>query len=309
MLRLLERSTHLLYFDVILLLMLPLLSSQLSLPPDGHGRAAREAHAAAALIKGGTKLPITAKQEIATKAMQQWLEAAYEQVDYAAVLEATDEVSTSYLSTDDETTTYGEFPLSFFLALLDHLAPPATASFLDLGSGRGQLVLAAAKYRTWMACRGVEITPELHFIARDAGQWACKNIRATHDVELAFTLGDIYKQDIGRQDEFVFCYATCLEVDDAGTLARLYRCLQGLKAGATVVTINRPLVPILRKRAPMADLVTNDGIVEPESSSFELQEILKGPNPEAEADGLLSVAFVWKKLPCQIPSQLPSKYT
>ena len=47
----------------------------------------------------------------------------------------------------------GEMDLAFFLAILRHLDAPPTATFLDIGCGRGQLCLAAARVRPWAACR------------------------------------------------------------------------------------------------------------------------------------------------------------
>ena len=40
---------------------------------------------------------------------------------------------------------YGEFSLPLFCALMEELKPSSDATLLDIGSGRGQLVLAAAK--------------------------------------------------------------------------------------------------------------------------------------------------------------------
>lgn len=40
---------------------------------------------------------------------------------------------------------YGEFGMPLFCALIDGLEPSASTTFVDFGSGRGQLVLAAAK--------------------------------------------------------------------------------------------------------------------------------------------------------------------
>ena len=110
-----------------------------------------------------------------------------------------------------------------------------------------------------------------------------RDLPSLHGSGVMFDLGDLYDSEVllkGGED-FLFSYATCLEVDDAGSLARLSQCLSDLKDGATVVTINRPLLPI----ASSSDVNAN----------FRLVEVLKGPNPEAEAEGMLSAAFVWEK--------------
>ena len=71
--------------------------------------------------------------------------------------------------------TYGEFPLPLFGELIDKASSYANvcsggtrmdAEFLDLGSGAGRLVLAAAAMSNpWKTCRGVEYLPSLHSLA------------------------------------------------------------------------------------------------------------------------------------------------
>ena len=75
--------------------------------------------------------------------------------------------------------TYGEFPLPFFGELIDHavvnyVAPDgddgerAELEFLDLGSGAGRLVLAAAAMsKPWKRVRGVEFLTSLSSMAQD----------------------------------------------------------------------------------------------------------------------------------------------
>jgi hypothetical protein len=73
--------------------------------------------------------------------------------------------------------TYGEFPLPLFGELVDRAAcyaaacpggRRADAEFLDLGSGAGRLVLAAAAMSNpWKRCRGVEYLPSLHLLAEE----------------------------------------------------------------------------------------------------------------------------------------------
>jgi|MDSY01.1.fsa_nt_gb SAM-dependent methyltransferase len=316
-----RRNTALLFFLLLLVAGVPPSSQLSSGGGDGGGGRARAAHAAANAVAGAAPITITARQTAAAAAMQGMLEDAYDGVDYIAALDAADTAPPPPFDLDlDEATTYGEFPLTFLLALLDRFAPENSSAntgaggtggagvgrFLDLGSGRGQVVLAAAKHRRWASCRGVEVMPELHFIAADAGRrWTTapseegrENIAGASPVE--FTLGDIYNPDdvfgsgggagggCDLSADLVFCYATCLDVDEEGSLSRLAACLEGhLKDGATVITINRPLLPV-RDDNNKAD---DDESRRP----FQLLEILMGPNPEAEADSLLSAAYVWRK--------------
>ena len=47
--------------------------------------------------------------------------------------------------------------MRFFLALMHELKPQTSSNFVDIGSGRGQLVLAAAREGNWKSCVGIEI--------------------------------------------------------------------------------------------------------------------------------------------------------
>jgi hypothetical protein len=59
---------------------------------------------------------------------------------------------------------YGEFDLPFFARLLELAAPAPGDTFVDLGSGVGRLVIAAALLhpQTWRNCQGVELSAPLH---------------------------------------------------------------------------------------------------------------------------------------------------
>ena len=246
------------------------------------GGRASAAHLASASDARAIVLDIT-NDHISTAAeIQDWLGGIYDAVDYAsAIISAGDHPQPFEEIADDEGTTYGEFPLHFLVALLERLAPADGARFFDLGSGRGQVVLAAAKLRPWVACSGVEILPELHFIALDAGRIARDSSSCAPSV--SFELRDLYAEggiagngscaEVSSND-VVFVYATCLEVDDSGSLAKLTSILEGLPVGTSVVTVNRPLVE-------------GDG-------RFGLVAAYRGPNPEAEDEG--STAYVWRKL-------------
>ena len=70
--------------------------------------------------------------------------------------------------------TYGEYPLPFFLELVEKAARYAgleedysQACMADLGSGTGRLVLWAAINQRWKSCLGVELLPDLHRVATE----------------------------------------------------------------------------------------------------------------------------------------------
>ena len=61
--------------------------------------------------------------------------------------------------------TYGEFDLDGFFELLRAAAPREGETFVDVGSGCGRLVLAAALVHNWRACVGIEMLGDLHELA------------------------------------------------------------------------------------------------------------------------------------------------
>ena len=71
----------------------------------------------------------------------------------------------------DSTLTYGEFDLNLFASLVDRALDGVAdgATFVDVGSGAGRLVLAASSlWPRFGLCAGVECVPELHRVALDA---------------------------------------------------------------------------------------------------------------------------------------------
>ena len=57
---------------------------------------------------------------------------------------ALDEEAGDGIDDEAEELTYGEFSMTLFCALMRKLSPSAETTFIDIGSGRGQLVLMAA---------------------------------------------------------------------------------------------------------------------------------------------------------------------
>jgi hypothetical protein len=129
---------------------------------------------------------VTEADESFADKLQVWLEDVYMEVDYEKALDAADLEQDPVFEGDDggaelDEFTYGEMDLSFFLAIMRHLDPPSSAKFLDIGCGRGQLCLAAARARPWAACRGLEIIPEVLHIGRGAIE-VCLQPKAACDV-------------------------------------------------------------------------------------------------------------------------------
>jgi hypothetical protein len=196
--------------------------------------------------------------------VQTWLENLYEAVDYDAALtragvnmeddgpigdDIENEVDADLKtpeSPDDEMCegqegelTYGEMDLSFFIALLRRLNPPPHSKFVDLGSGRGQLVLAAAKLFPWKLCTGIEIMPEVFEIGQGALDVARKSGNSISPCE--FFNADIYKFTEPLADaNVVFAYATCFPTSDGETLSRLSQTLaENVRRDSIIITVNK----------------------------------------------------------------------
>lgn len=101
--------------------------------------------------------------------------AIFDAVDIVAALEVAAEADDEVDLTLDEYT-YGEFDRAAFGAVVERLQTVHGArggAFVDVGCGRGQLVLAAAEIAAdWRDCVGVEFVPELAAIGMAACQIA-----------------------------------------------------------------------------------------------------------------------------------------
>ena len=70
---------------------------------------------------------------------------------------------------------YGEYDVGFLAQLLDRAQELSTAQeedwsdkvFVDMGSGTGRLVLAAAALHNWKLCRGIELLESIHLEAEE----------------------------------------------------------------------------------------------------------------------------------------------
>jgi len=146
--------------------------------------------------------------------------------------------------------TYGEYPLPFFLELIEKASDYAglngdysQASMADLGSGTGRLVLWAAVNQRWKSCLGVELLPDLHRIASEqlaaAQAHECVHADFIRADEVAFENASWDDAALGHLD-VVFGYTTCLQDmvrNDDGVLLELTESLnRRLRRGCIVVT-------------------------------------------------------------------------
>mmetsp|Transcript_28218 Transcript_28218/g.70943 ORF Transcript_28218/g.70943 Transcript_28218/m.70943 type:complete len:278 (+) Transcript_28218:137-970(+) len=217
-------------------------------------------------------VPLSSRHGELAEQVATWLSDTYDAINYGEVFEKVEEAQLlSAVDDDTDEVIYGEFSLPLLCALLESANLPEGAVFVDIGSGRGQLCLTAAAVRGWKACIGVELLPELHFMAEaayaQAGASGGFNGRTLSPC--TFLLGDMY-QALGQvrsqlQDAstfVVFLYATKFQTraepeEDILLLSSTLRA--ALPACGTVITINNRL---------------------DERDGFQLESHQTGPNPE-----------------------------
>lgn len=149
--------------------------------------------------------------------------------------------------------TYGEMDLAFFLSILKYVGPPNGRKFVDVGCGRGQLVLAAALVGGWGCCEGIEIMSDV----LEIGNGALEVVRGPSCPpfprlgkggsdgfdHVKLHQGDMYVETATLRDaDVIMAYATCFATEDGEVLGKLSKVFaSATKPGATVITVNKRL--------------------------------------------------------------------
>ena len=116
------------------------------------------------------------------------------------------------------------------------------ASFIDLGSGAGRPVFAAAMSYPFAKATGVELVADLHSLADRLGMYYSKLFRpkfgaAWVEQKLEFVNGDLLEHDWTSYD-IVFCHCTCF---GEGLLAQFAKKCEKLAPGTLVVVVSHLL--------------------------------------------------------------------
>jgi len=145
--------------------------------------------------------------------------------------------------------TYGEFDLHFFFALLRVTEPRPHESFVDIGSGCGRLVLAAAIAYEWELAAGIEVLADLHALAEDAH---ARLAAASEDIGVALApcvhvcgeVSDALPPLLERcpSTSVAFIYATCWPSAGPYLTELSLSLAASLKTGSRVVTVDKQLV-------------------------------------------------------------------
>jgi hypothetical protein len=157
--------------------------------------------------------------------------------------------------------TYGEFPISFFLEILNVMASMlreddgrhhehGRGTFVDLGSGVGRLTLAAsvlAPKDVWQESIGVEIVSEHHesAIAAQGKAQSLGFLDEMNALPTKFVKGDAFDPALGnvlKGATAVYAYSTTWECDDDLVMGPLSDNLsKALEHGAVVAMTDRRL--------------------------------------------------------------------
>jgi hypothetical protein len=149
--------------------------------------------------------------------------------------------------------TYGEMDLAFFLSILKYVGPPNGRKFVDVGCGRGQLVLAAALVGGWGRCEGIEIMNDVLEIGNGALDVVrgpscppCPRLgKGGSDgfEHVKLHQGDMYVDtETLRDADVIMAYATCFATEDGEVLGKLSKVFaSSTKPDATVITVNKRL--------------------------------------------------------------------
>lgn len=147
---------------------------------------------------------------------------------------------------------YGEIAFVPFKVVLDvlkrwhHVLKKPGGTFLDIGSGSGKAVFAAALLHDFDACYGIEVLEGLHGISQEVLQRWEKLIKPNFALSMqkkrtriTFTQGDALVVDWPANVDLVFLNSTCFGERLMHALARkLALCC---KSGAIVITATHKL--------------------------------------------------------------------
>ncbi|GMF38389.1 unnamed protein product [Phytophthora fragariaefolia] len=147
---------------------------------------------------------------------------------------------------------YGEIAFVPFKVVLDvlkrwhHVLIKPGGSFLDIGSGSGKAVFAAALLHDFDACYGIEVLEGLHAISQEVLQRWDKIIKPNFTLSMqkkrtriSFTQGDALVVDWPANVDLVFLNSTCFGERLMYALAR--KLAQHCKSGAIVITATHKL--------------------------------------------------------------------
>ena len=182
-----------------------------------------------------------ATRDTAPSGALQMVSAAFGKIDaYAIARESKRQQRAKGVYTDG--LQYGEVDLQAFATALGWCKPRPGEKFVDLGSGSGKAVLAAAALHPFSSATGIELVPQLHDTAVEALGRCETSLLQTKDVH--FTCADAL-DFVWTDHDVVFVSITCFTDE---MVARVERDAVKLRPGARMLVTSRALNcgPLLR---------------------------------------------------------------
>jgi len=148
---------------------------------------------------------------------------------------------------------YGELTFQSLAIIFDQIRsccgalqdPESGGCFVDIGSGSGKVVLAAALLHGFKKARGIEIVPNLHQLAVNEVQPRFELLGRKElpdrNTELVFQSGDLTKSSVSWEDADVV-FSFCAVFDDY-LMRRMAEKSLELKKDSVFITSSRPLPP------------------------------------------------------------------
>eukprot|EP00930_Biecheleria_cincta_P072018 TRINITY_DN59464_c0_g1_i1.p1 TRINITY_DN59464_c0_g1~~TRINITY_DN59464_c0_g1_i1.p1 ORF type:complete len:472 (+),score=77.17 TRINITY_DN59464_c0_g1_i1:161-1417(+) len=140
--------------------------------------------------------------------------------------------------------TYGEIKFegiaAIFRRMREHDFPPpeGSAAFVDIGSGIGNVAIAAALIEPRLAyIKGVEVLPELHRVAEQAKERYCKSITSAHRPLIVFDRGDAARTDWAPQKHVSLVWMHATAFSDELMLDLSKHAEKHMAPGSLVVTV------------------------------------------------------------------------
>ncbi len=173
-------------------------------------------------------------------------------IDYPTLrvrdLSRAERIENGYISS---TLSYGEILFEPFQKLLTILyrhgfSPESGGKFVDIGSGIGKAVFAAALCHQFNACVGIEILSSLHHLAERpiSEKWrklAQSKHKGKNNIDISFVRGDAqFLEHIWQEADVVFAHWTAFGSDLIGKYSKL---AVKMKPRSYFISISHPLGP------------------------------------------------------------------
>lgn len=191
------------------------------------------------------------RRAIARKRRNERVDATFDLLTRHCTLAKGHELSLEYRDQQERNTSlvYGELPLQSLrkifatVSSLDKCKAALSGTFVDLGSGSGKVVLAAALLESFHSVTGIEIVPELHDMATELqASWADTDWadKEAWKPKMKFLCGDFINEhrDVWTGADLVLAHCTCFSVP---LLQAMVHATAELKEGCIFITSTIPM--------------------------------------------------------------------